>query len=540
MCTAITTFAQVQNEASNFKIEVSEAFEFKVANKTWLENSSEYILAVNQNSRGHILIQSFDIVGLNGVASSVSEVLRKNMTVEYVVELDDNFYIFYYGIDKEAGGLGLYMREINPKSAQMSDVERRLLSLPDTKSRLGSEYFLSHIGEYKSLGIGDLRFEKSNNSEYLMLRYTCEGKRIKGQSPVHLQKLFVFDNEMELMSHGEVEFENLSLGTMFMDYQLAQDGTMNILTRVANDPENIDPRAVIVGPTADYHFELLQLAPEEELFETFSFEIDSKLPIKSATLTEDLEGNISIIGLYCPGYMIEIGGVFILRLDQFKNEIVQEYVEIPKDFWYAYLNEKDRNNLDKGNAEGQGGYDIGLNLKSISFDNSGNVLISGEEIANYDGITSNSAHLFALEIDAEGDLLWMNKIPKRQNPEGSEKMNWIRGEMSYTMLRDSESAHFLFLNQLSNLNIDKNTCPTFVDAKVRKIGDNQMVLQSASVDMSTNRRIDNVVLELNSSKGTSISRLSVLNALKRSNDEVIFLACDEPCLKFYWVKVALN
>lgn len=272
---------------------------------------------------------------------------------------------------------------------------------------------------------------------------------------------YVFNGDMEQewgteikMPHTEAEMNNLA-------YSVGSDGTAYMMSYL-NEAKK---------------FELISI--DNDGLKNNELGINGDLVFEKFSLAEGKDGNMLCAGYYAAGYDVKVnwtGGAalsfntqgiyyFIVKTT---GEVVKSFdVPFSQDVIKKYLNEKQQKKLAKREAEGKAGIE---DLKMVNFhaNDDGSVIVIGEQqylrnemYGTQQQPVYHYSNVVATKISADGEVIWMKKLPKNQAgvATGFQITPFFEGQMSLKYIEGKGKHYLLFVDNPKNENLSENEVP---------------------------------------------------------------------------------
>ena len=328
---------------------------------------------------------------------------------------------------------------------------KRLISI---KGKLAGSF--AATGFYKFGVVDKFDFYTSYDDSKLMIKYRKKPEKRNDKISYDVFGSYILDENLGELWSGEIKMPYTEAQMNNRDFTVDANGTAYMLAEVY-DSET--PRKWIKGEK-NYHLELLKIVDGD--VEIIEFDKD-ELNINSIWINESKENKIYLAGYYNTktGYQVDVDGVFLMSVDESGEIEYTKSYEIPLEVLNMYEKRKTQAKNKKKQDKDKLDFED-LDLEEIYYMNDGSIMMVGEQyyVRSYTTTNSNGTtttryvyyyeDILVTKINADGELEWMKKIPKKQkggNPNGG---------MSYTHMEKNGNHYFFFLDHIDNLDLEVN------------------------------------------------------------------------------------
>lgn len=364
---------------------------------------------------------------------------------EYIQEIDGRLFLFYSAYDRPSTTEQLFVREINTEKGGFLNREKLLVSIPEKIS----SYF----------GYGKFNFDLSDNKKMFIIKYRhLPQSRLDSQNQ-DVIGMQVFDNDLELIWKDDITMPYMENLMENMDFSVDSEGNGYFLIKKYEEAVKIRNR----NDPSNSSLEIHKVTPDGEMHK-MDFSIGSYL-IVDAIIQET-----SADGIICAGYYRKPGnsgidGVFTTKLNN-KNLTLSEPLlyEFSVDFIKQYysISERTEKRMEKKEEDDRLSLN-NLRMRQIRSFADGSVLIVGEiyYVTSYTDSKGNTHYTYhyndiiLTSINAQGELAWMKKIPKRSTTE------------SYRLQESEAHAYVIFTDNPKNADLPDDRSPHGSFAKER-------------------------------------------------------------------------
>ena len=444
-----------QGTSDQLKYEVSEPFPvFDAFQKRYFTDLGRLLMVKNNGKE--LSLQLYDARSLKQIGTTYLEEVSKYFVVEEIIKVKDQYLLFYSIWNRDDETEKLFYRVIDFETGLfVTDESREII---EVKGRL--EGTRKQSGVYNFQVTEKFDFEKSSDGGKLLIKYKKKPEEDKGQPRFEQIGFFVFDDEVDLIWSKEITM-NYPMETMFtFDYSMDSVGRIYILARVFD--EIFEEKRWKKEGVGIFHYEMLVVTEGSDQLNKNVIGL-SGYHISDLYLFNSDDGKIRMAGTYNDGNgeVNNVDGVFVYVFDSSGVVIKKKRYEIPLEILNMYLNAKDKKKNLKKELEGSAEFKE-LKLKRLVQFEDGGLLIVGEQDFSVLKINYNSRSIggsayyefrynaiLALRVDPEGNLLWMEKIPKKQyGTKGKGGMSF-----QYGFNKTDGKHYFVFMDNVKNMDL---------------------------------------------------------------------------------------
>jgi len=303
-------------------------------------------------------------------------------------------------------------------------------------------------------------FEKSFDNSKLLIKYRKVPEKKNDKISFDQIGMYAYDSEMNEISgqlvkmpYTEAEMNNLA-------YTIDSDGDIYILTEVM---KNGKTKRYEKDGTANFDVKLLTVDKGKTDASSVKVELTGKV-INQIGFFEGPKGELYVAGYYGnakKSVAYSTDGMFYFTMDasgELNNAID---VEIPVNIMKQYTSERSQKKMDKKEDDGDDLSMSNMILRNLIVDSDGSVVFVGEK--HYSVTTTDSKgnqrttyyyqNMLMAKLSKDGELLWMNQLPKSQSG-GSP-----RGGMGYKYMQSGDSHYVLFLDHVANVTLGLSEIP---------------------------------------------------------------------------------
>lgn len=513
---------------------------FNATNRLYLEKGNEILSVKYKNNI--VAIQKYDSERLELISIHEYNDFNKKVIIEELVKAKDKYYMFYsLWSDNKANVYGeLYCREIDFDKGEFVNKGFKVLNLKD---KLRYDYTTKYINSGNERDRMHLTFSKENRKKITFLKSKDESKlailysvipKIKSDIINHDRiGLYVCDNKMNklwskqyIMPHSERKMDVLS-------YTLLSNGNVIFLVRVFHDNSNKDFK----NNTINFHLEIIEISEKVNQANNFKINFGNHYLSSALIFEDDVDSSINCIGFYngsvsnsdtwskrnnnfktIPG---NADGIFYFKKDlNTSNIIFDKKHEIPIEVIVKYLGKGGKKRMEVKDKEGRAEF-VDLKLRTIIFLENGEILLLGEQLyidisTFYEFGFSQSSKpyvkdLFIAKINSKGDVLWMDRLAKRQ------KGDFLDKSFNYFKMKDKH--YVVFLDHIKNLDLEEEDVPERFDDGGGKKGH----LMIYEIDDKTGKVNKDAIFDLKKIDDEMSGHLFNINRVVRVSDDTFVL-----------------
>jgi hypothetical protein len=419
--------------------------------------------------------------------------LPKNYQVEDVLEVNGKYILFYSSWDGDKDKEQLFSVEIDfDKGKFMGDP--KLMFQVNGKVTYGQNA-KSDEPVIRNMGFGNFgmfgmqgKFEilQSYNKKNVLIQYRRKPEVKRDTKSYDIIGLFAYDGDLKKLSGKEVTMPYTERRMDNLDYQLDDKGTLFLLTKVYHDDSN-DDKKNRKDTVANYHIELLSIKSGSDKVEISKFENTNKF-INKIWIFDTDKDYLICGGLYSNGKGVKKGntwqffnnkvegfddsdGIVVFKIKPDGTMFDFVYQDIPVELMNEFESNKTKKKNERKEEKGEGAKILSLVLKDLNIQPDGSIILIGEQtyvlvhnsgavgMGGMSGMSSRSYYTYhyddiiAAKINADGQLGWMKKIPKRQ--EGLRG----KGGMGYKYFAANHNQYVVFLDNVKNIDLSLDKAP---------------------------------------------------------------------------------
>jgi hypothetical protein len=425
------------------------------------------------------LIQKFD-------AGTLAETERQeyvdfpgNFTYEGLIEFAGQCYFFYSAYDKKMNTEQLFFREIDFATGKFVGDAKIALQV-NVKIR-GKCYLTDFFATDFSISVSNkYNICLSSDKSKLLVSYSLNPEKEANRKSYEITGIHLFGKGMKPIWDKQFEMSRTEANMKLVDHSLDNDGNVYALTAVYNSEE-------------DVQIEILKLTPSEN--PTLFSRVELKDHLNTLQFVETSSEDISVVGYYNNGKgRWNVEGVYFLKVSKDGKGNIKKF-EMPP------MND--------------------LKLTELKEDSDGGIVVIGEQrYTGRHGVASNRNsypidyynHVHVAKISKSGDLMWMNRLAKRQVGSTLQQMS-----CSYKYLKLGKFHYVIYIDNLKNISLAEKGKPneTYYD---RQPG-NVMAYKISDEDGKVEKLLIQDLTEVN---GKNVEQFKVNRIVPVSSNEFIF------------------
>lgn len=483
LCLMIALIPAVMHSQSN---RPSQEFTFKLgtpyeetdgSSRYFTEN--EVIIGIisdfnKYKNKTSVHIQKLDCKTMTQVSVRKVEDLPEDYIHEGYGRVPGGVIYFYSIYDRDTETRSLYGRMIKYDTGFFEDKPQLIFSTDSKVAGRGISvpigWGLTTYGESADV----FNFYTSADLSKLLVQYRLTPEKKNDSKNHDLIGLAVFTYNMELKKiwNTEVQLPYTEKKSDILTYSIDSKGNAHMLAKVFKDNTRKERDG---DGNPNYHFEVITVDTAEHKPKAINIDLETR-HITAVAMKENNAGNIIVCGYYNKQNksreLREAEGAFLVTISG--GAIAGEMLtfDIPLDIINQFSGKRESAKNEKKEAKEEGG----AGMKNLYFDmvvrlDDGGYLIAGEQYERLTTTRQTSSgpreyyvyvyeDILVTRIGADGKLMWMKKLPKKQ------KGNYKPGGMSYRFFKGKSAHYFFFLDHIDNLKIAESKTPaTHVDGQ---------------------------------------------------------------------------
>lgn len=336
-------------------------------------------------SKGDLIIEAYDKENKLKKYSTVVDqpkIDKNKVELERIIFVDGKFVVFASYYKKQTKQSKIYAFVVDGKTGKMKGKKSEIFSVPVEKKRRRSDFYV---------------FVSDDRSKILVNTFTYYKKQKEYKDVYKL-----LDSDFNVLVEREDKFSKKERESFVTPiYKIDNDGSLYFLKK-----KRSSVKIVSYDATRDY----------EKWEETIDVELGPSEKITDLNFTINSENDLIISGYYEKKNKLQ--GCMFLRIDNVSKEIVANKTsEFSKDFKKEFLSNRQK---EKGKEK-----EIPNLFSSIKIQEKadGGIILAGEvyyyvQYRDRNGNTVGEYYLYGdiivMNLSKDGDLLWVNRVPKKQ------------------------------------------------------------------------------------------------------------------------------
>ena len=447
---SLSLFAQDDEMERSSEVKITKSEPYPVVDaysKTYYRLANDEVLAIKKNKKG-ILFQKFSGDHLNLESSFTEEFDIKGSVPYGIYELNSSLVMMYSVLDKKAGVETLYAQAIDMKKGAFDGEAKVLLTVDKEISTFG----------FARTSFGMFSFDVSANKKIFVVKYRYKPAVKDDSKNNDVLGMHVFDSDLNqmwradfTMPYTESLMDNLdfSVDSKGNGFFLIKKYKEELKMRNRNNPEN-ESVAILIA-SADGSLNEVEFSLGESM-------------IDDVTMKENKNGDIVCAGYYRRPKSYGIDGTFVSILDSKGNLSDPKFYEFSLDFIKKYKRISERGKKKMSEADENDKLSLSnLTMRDVEILDDGGIVLAGEiyYVTTYTdskGNTHTTYHyddVIVVKINANGELGWMQKFPKRSTVE------------SFRLFTSEKYTYILFTDNPKNADLPEDQNPHLSFAKER-------------------------------------------------------------------------
>jgi len=522
----VTTFTFAQKELSkDYDYKVSEPYRVVDARtKEYFSNRKEVLGVKIKANKNQVLLQKYNVDGMKEIGKETYNDLPKNFLYEGLVEAQGKYYFFYSSwTGKKTKHERLFYREIDfdngtfkGEGKQIIDHDGYLINFFNSDPGFGGMSF--GFGSKVSFG-GTTKFDlmTSEDESKILIQYRKKPTERKDTKSWDIIEVAVFDIDLNKQWSKQYTMPYTERRMNFLDNLIDNDGNVFIVAKVFHDDSNKDKKRR-KDTEANYHVELFELSASLDKIKTSKISLGDKF-INGISIFQSGNKEIIFAGYYNKGRSLgSADGIFTYKVNQKGEMINKNFYEIPLEILNLYV--KNRTKKKNAKKDKKGKAEAGfLNLRELIYSKDGGLTLIGEvvyTVYHYNSKTGgyytyHYEDMLVTKVNANGELAWMKKIPKRQ------KGTRGKGGMSYTYFNANGNHYLIYLDNVKNFELSTDKVPALhMDGKGG-------FLTAMKINDTTGESVKGSVLDFRNIKGKIVAYQFNTDRIVKIKDNSFFV-----------------
>lgn len=447
---SLSLFAQDDEMERSSEVKITKSEPYPVVDaysKFYYRLANDEILAIKSTKKG-MLFQKFSGENLNLKSSFLEEFDFKGSVSYGIYELNSNLVKLYSILDKKAGIESLYALTIDKEKGGFNGEPKLLLTVEKEISSFG----------FARTSYNLFSFDISADKKVFAVKYRYKSAVKDDSKNNDVFGMHVFDSELNelwksdfTMPYTESLMDNLDFSVdsegngFFLIKKLKEEQKM----RNRNDPDNQSIAILIASSDGSLN---------EVEFSLGDFLIDD------VVMKENKNGDIICAGYYRKPKSYGVDGTFVSILDNKGNLSTPKFYEFSLDFikMYKRISERGKKKMEEADENDKLTL-ANLTMRDVEILDDGGIVLAGEifYITTYTdskGNTHTTYHyddVIVVKINADGELGWMQKYPKRSTTE------------SFRLFTSEKYTYILFTDNPKNADLPEDQNPHLSFSKER-------------------------------------------------------------------------
>lgn len=442
------SFGQVKT-SKEFKYTMSKPYEVVDGSK-WYFSLNNEVLALKEN-RGGFIVQKFSGSSLEESKRTESEGLPKGAVKEGTIQAGEKIYLFYSLWDRSATTEQLFVRELDFNTLKFK-TDKLLISVSGKVSGV-----LYSGGAFNYTVYDKFKISMNFDESLFLVQYRINPEEKRDALNKDKIGFHTFDLELNEVWKSLAQMPYTEKKMNNVGYCLDNFANVYILAEVYKDETT---KRTDKAGNPNYNLELIRIDADDQNLSTSNVELDDKF-LTNYGFFEGNDHEIIISGYYSNDKYGGNNGMYVYRLDKEGAIISKSINEFSAEVLKQFESKRTQSKVDAADKKGKVGLS-NLKLRNLIIHNDGSITSIGEVhyvVSHYNSKTGQTTYTYYYEemivmnINPDGELVWMQKLPKFQVG-GSP-----RGGMSFYYMSSNDNMYFLFLDNIKNLEIDENSVP---------------------------------------------------------------------------------
>jgi hypothetical protein len=465
-------FCFLSGFAQDVNYTFGEAFEnLHATHEKLLEHEGNMLSLTARKNRKtlHITIRKLDPANLK-LISEVEYTLPAKAKINDALIAQGKVYLFYTVENKKSKTTELLAYKINMETGKFNGGPKLLISRTQDLEYINRnhyELFNRHqlYNEPFSNVPSKYNYEyyevfASANGKYLLARYENE---VNKKSDFTEAGFLLLDNELNKIAEAEYHIPHMKFGLSCLDFIVNNKGEALLIAKELLNKYR---------PKLDNHpqrFDILSYTFDIKSGSLKKKKIDfPDVAVHQIKMKETKNGEIICAGFYISQFDSDLEkseGAFMFRIDEFGNPSDVQYYEIPLEVLNQFksnsVKKKNKRKDDKDKAEFED-----LVMRELHVMEDGSILLIGEQYYVVERVSTDANgrttrtytyyynDIFAVKINADGDLAWMRKLPKYQSTGFA-----TGGSLSFNHFYGEGAHYFLYMDDTKNLDLTPDDRP---------------------------------------------------------------------------------
>lgn len=433
---SLSLFAQDDDMKPSSEVTITKSEAYPVVDayrKMYFPIDANSVLGVKIQGKGlnKFVFQVFEGPNLNLKNTAIDLIEEKGFQFEYIIEIKDKLYFFYSIYDRVSVTEQLFVRSINKQEGGF-DSEGKLLVSVNKK-----------ISGFSGTA-GKFAIDVASDRDVFAIKYRYAPEVKDDSKNTDVIGMHVFDSNLDklwdndfVMPYTESRMDNLdfSVDSKGNGFFLIRKYKEEVTRKNSQDPNN-----------QTYAF---LIADGSGAFNEVEFSLGDYL-IADVYMKENINGDMICAGYYSKPRSYGKDGTFVSILDSKGNLTEPRLYEFSLEFIKKYnrISERGKAKMEKSDENGNLAL-ANLRMRDVKVLSDGGIVLAGEVfyITTYTdskGNTHTTYHyddVILVKINADGELGWMEKFPKKSTFESFRLMTSDR--YCYVLFIDNSRNEFM-------------------------------------------------------------------------------------------------
>ena len=465
LCGLILFFSTL-SLAQDFDFEVSSPYRVIDAPTKEYYHKDGQILGVKVTPK-MVTIQKWDAGSMKEISRKEYEDLPKGFQFESLQNFQDNYYMFYSVWDKPNKKEQCFVRKINFENGTFEDKGRLLFKIDGkvTEAFAGGFTAGGAFG-WKIQVLNKFNIEQSFDGSRVLIQYRKKPKERNDDINHDVIGFNVYNAEMEEISREEIKMPYTEAKMNNLDYAIDSKGRMYVLSLVyLSDKQRLRDKEGNIN----YKIELLRIDEGSADLTKTPVEV-GEYYLNEVKLYNQADDQMLCAGFYTTGRNLDnADGIIMFKVAEDGDLSDMRTYEIPVEVLNMYAKAREQKKNNKKDNKGKAEF-AELKMRHVITNDDGSTMLIGEQHYVVRHQTTNSQgqsrtyytyhynDMLVCKLDAEGEMVWMKKLGKRQTGKGNSPIT-RQGGMSFKYFRNADSHYLLFLDNVKNKDLGLDQRP---------------------------------------------------------------------------------
>ncbi len=385
------------------------------------------ILSIKTIKGSKFIFQVFDQGKLNELSRKEEILKEPGFSNEATLRIGNRLFLFYSVYDKPNTTEQLFAREISLEKGGFIGSPRNILKISEKiKSFMGYDKF---------------NFDISADESKLVVKYKYMPDSRLDSKNTDRVGMVVYDDNLDVLLKQDVNMPDVEAKIDNFDFTVDSKGNGYFLLKKYKEAVNPMNKKTARDPD-NYTISILKVSVDGAVSES-EFQLQNYL-VQDMAFKENENNEIICAGYYRQPKVTSTKGVFVAKMNQNGEMSTPNLYDFSLDFikQYRKVNDRAQKKLEKAEEEGAAGIH-NLEITDIVMLNGGGILLAGN-IYYITTRTDSKGNTYVInhwddiiltKIDANGELNWMKKIPKRSTFESFKLL--VSDRYLYTVFTDN-------------------------------------------------------------------------------------------------------